>query len=391
MVMNSIKFIITIIIIVLFVPMTLRGQEYKVESMTMDQMDLTARTSPRVDLNGRKCAVLKVFVADKIVDVEGNVIGNIETKGMQKAIYVTHDTKQVNLLFENHMPLRVIFDDYGIASVTERMVYIIKLVESASNAQAANQSQHKPTPPPAHTSAPVSTSYDPVRPISWEVSNSKIETFTVNGVSFDMIRVEGGNFMMGSDKMPNETPVHQENIRTFYIGKTELIQEVWEAVMGNNPSPEYCKGKQKPVSDVSWEDCQVFITRLNHLTGKQFRLPTEAEWEYAARGGNKSRGFTYSGSNNPDEVAWYNENSSNELQEVAHKLPNELGIYDMSGNVEEWCSDGYSQNYTSPRNNSNYVSRGGSYRSYANNCRVEHRYYYHPKFCRSYVGLRLAL
>ena len=181
------------------------------------------------------------------------------------------------------------------------------------------------------------------------------------------------------------------------IGKTEVTQELWEAVMGSNPS-EF-NGSNLPVENVSWEDCQTFIRKLNALTGKNFRLPTEAEWEYAARGGNNSRGYKYSGSNTVSNVAWYKDNSSSTTHPVATKAPNELGIYDMSGNVEEWCNDGYGDytsasqtNPTGPNSGSDRVYRGGSWFYYAFACRVSGRGYTDETTLRgSDFGLRLVL
>ena len=163
----------------------------------------------------------------------------------------------------------------------------------------------------------------------------------------NMVYVAGGTFQMGdwSSGVLNEVPAHNVTLSSFYIGKYEVTQEQWQAVMGSNPS--YFKGAKRPVENVSWGDCQVFIRRLNLLTGKKFRLPTEAEWEYAARGGNKSRGYTCSGSNTIGVVAWSLSNSNDKTHEVATKAPNELGIYDMSGNVWEWCEDWYSSSYYS--------------------------------------------
>ena len=228
-------------------------------------------------------------------------------------------------------------------------------------------------------------------------------TYYANGVSFEMIAVEGGTFTMGateeqgSDAYDDESPTHQVTLSSYMIGKTEVTQELWEAVMGSNPS-HFKRGSTLPVEDVSWEDCQAFITKLNALTGKTFRLPTEAEWEFAARGGNKSRGYKYSGSNTLNNVAWYDDNSSNHTHTVATKAPNELGIYDMSGNVLEWCSD-WDSSYTSasqtnptgPDSGSWRMDRGGSWGDYARCCRVSCRGGSTPTNRYNNLGLRLAL
>lgn len=199
-----------------------------------------------------------------------------------------------------------------------------------------------------------------------------VESFSVNGVTFEMVRVDGGSYQMGSyTGESDEQPVHTETVGTFYIGKTEVTQRLWAAVMGNNPSN--FRGENLPVEMVSWYDCQEFVDRLSRLTGRVFRLPTEAEWEYAARGGNKSRGYTYSGSEDVYRVAWYTENSGGTTHPVGQKLDNELGIFDMSGNVWEWCSDNYSSNYSSPRNSSYRVNRGDGWNNSATYCRVANR------------------
>lgn len=226
-------------------------------------------------------------------------------------------------------------------------------------------------------------------------------TFTVNGVQFTMVEVGGGTFTMGatseqgSDAWDEETPAHQVTLSDYYIGQTEVTQALWEAVMGSNPSDH--RGDNLPVEQVSWDDCQVFIQELNQLTGKQFRLPTEAEWEYAARGGRKSRGYKYAGGNNIDSVAWCDGNSGNETHPVATKQANELGIYDMSGNVLEWCSD-WCGDYTSssqsdpqgPSSGLYRVIRGGCYYNFARNCRVSYRISNTLDYRSGYLGLRLS-
>ena len=226
--------------------------------------------------------------------------------------------------------------------------------------------------------------------------------FTVRGVSFEMVRVEGGTFRMGAtseqedDADSDEKPVHSVTLSSYYIGKTEVTQALWQAVMGSNPSN--FKGADLPVECVSWDDCQEFIRKLNSMTGQNFRLPTEAEWEFAARGGNKSLGYKYSGSNMLSNVAWFYDNSSSKTHPVGTKAPNELGIYDMSGNVWEWCSDywgDYSSssqyNPTGPNSGSLRVYRGGCWYYDARNCRVSYRSFSYPTSRSIFLGLRLAL
>ena len=227
--------------------------------------------------------------------------------------------------------------------------------------------------------------------------------FNVKGVQFTMKRVEGGTFTMGatseqgSDAYSDEKPTHSVILDSYYIGETEVTQALWQAVMGSNPSS--FKGSDLPVESVSWNDCQEFIRKLNQLTGQTFSLPTEAQWEFAARGGNLSKGYKYSGSNYIDNVAWYTNNSNSQTHSVAQKQPNELGLYDMSGNVWEWCSDWSGSYYfsSSQRNpigassGSYRVRRGGSWSRNAQTCRVSDRSGSNPDDRRYYLGLRLAL
>ena len=221
-------------------------------------------------------------------------------------------------------------------------------------------------------------------------------TFTANGVSFTMVGVQGGTFQMGSnDGADWEKPVPSATLSSYYIGQTEVTQALWKAVMGSNPS--YFKGYNLPVEQVSWNDCQTFIRNLNQLTGENFRLPTEAEWEYAAKGGRRSRGFTYSGNTNLDYVAWYWDNSGRKTHPVATKSPNELGIYDMSGNVWELCQDWYGDysssaqtNSTGPASGSGRVARGGCWYNNAARCRTANRNSVAPADTYNFLGLRLA-
>lgn len=229
------------------------------------------------------------------------------------------------------------------------------------------------------------------------------ETITVNGVSFDMVSVEGGTFMMGAtpeqgdEALDKEKPVHRVTVSSFAMSQTEVTQELWQAVMGSNPS-HFTGDPKRPVELVSWNDCQTFIAQLNQLTGKRFRLPTEAEWEYAARGGNRYKVTRYAGSNNIDEVAWYDANSGNTTHPVATKAPNELGLYDMTGNVWEWCQDWYAlysaddqTDPTGPETGNNRVLRGGCWNGGTNYDRISFRDNFRPSGSNSSGGLRLVL
>ena len=227
------------------------------------------------------------------------------------------------------------------------------------------------------------------------------ENFTVGGVTFAMLPVAGGTFTMGATAEmtspdSDEKPTHQVTLSNYRMGETEVTQALWKAVMGSNPS--HFKGDDLPVEKVSWNDCQTFLTKLNALTGRTFRLPTEAEWEYAARGGSKSRGTQYSGSSNLDEVAWYSGNSGRKTHAVKTKKANELGLYDMNGNVWEWCQDWYGSyrrraqtNPTGPASGSYRVGRGGCWGDDARNCRSSYRCYDAPGFSYFNLGFRLAL
>ena len=229
-------------------------------------------------------------------------------------------------------------------------------------------------------------------------------TFTVGGVTFEMIKVEAGTFTMGctseqgSDCYDDEEPFHRVTIsQDYYIGKFEVTQELYEAVMGTNPSIR--KAFDRPVENVSCNDAHEFCAELSRMTGRRFTLPTEAEWEYAARGGTKSYGYKYSGSNSISEVAWYGNSTANgQTHSVGTKSPNELGIYDMSGNVWEWCLDWYG-NYSSasqtdpmgPGSGSLRVLRGGGWRNGARYCRVANRYGDTPDYRSIYYGFRVVL
>ena len=278
-------------------------------------------------------------------------------------------------------------------------------VAGAQNVTVRKPKKQKPATtqvaPKKHKSQSKPTKGGTVKRVATKASYSN-GTLTVNGIKYSMVWVEGGTFRMGatseqgSDAYSDEKPVHSVTLSGYYIGKTEVTQALWKVVMGSNPSS--CKGDNLPVEQVSWNDCQKFIRKLNSLTGQNFRLPTEAEWEFACRGGNNSRGYKYSGSNYIDNVAWYDGNSGDKTHPVGTKAPNELGIYDMTGNVWEWCADWYGDyssgaqtNPKGPYDGSDRVCRGGGWGSLARLCRSSNRSYSYPTYRDGSLGLRLAL
>ena len=229
------------------------------------------------------------------------------------------------------------------------------------------------------------------------------------GIKFDMVFVEGGTFYMGSqnenekgknydaEAQPDEAPVHKVTLNGYYIATTEVTQDLWRHVTGQADfGSEW--GNDFPAYNISFTEANDFIKHLNSVTGLRFRLPTEAEWEYAARGGKNSQGFKYSGSNNIDEVAWYYHNSEDQLHPVAQKKPNELGIYDMSGNVREWCSD-WAEFFTAedqinpqgPETGLYRIFRGGSRFNSTRLCRVSYRLCRYDYNDDNLSGFRLVL
>lgn len=231
-------------------------------------------------------------------------------------------------------------------------------------------------------------------------------SYRVNGVTFKMVRVEKGDYWMGAQHMDtaefnydrnsliDEVPVHHVTIRDdFYIGQTEVTQKLWKAVMGYNPSRKKCS--KRPVTNVNYYEVQEFLRRIDSITGMQFRLPTEEEWEYAARGGQNTRGYIYSGSDEVERVAWTRDNAGR-LKKVKKRAANELGIYDMSGNVWEWCSTKYryydgERNATLGKEAEMYCIRGGAYELPKSMARVAWRGKRLPDLKNSFGGFRLAL
>ena len=228
--------------------------------------------------------------------------------------------------------------------------------------------------------------------------------FIIKDIFIHFIKVNGGTFnFCGTDKeQGNDASILEKearevvNVSDFYIMETPVTQELWVAVMGNNPSQ--FKGLKRPVTNVSYYDCCDFAEKISKLANIEFKIPTEKEWEFAARGGNPYQNCKYSGindetyGNNFDQYAWYNQNSNNVTHDVKKKKPNSLGIYDMSGNVWEWCSTKYfSKNMGSKTSSYDYINRGGCAKSTKKGCRVSRRYHSTPSHKSCYLGLRLAL
>ena len=270
---------------------------------------------------------------------------------------------------------------------------IMVFVSSLVMAQAAGGTISRTPPKQFHNKIRSEANSETLSPLD----RKKIIEKILNNLVF----VEGGSFIMGATVQigtidySKSKPEHQVTVSSYYIGKYEVTQEEWQVIMGRNPSK--FKGRKRPVENISWEDCQIFISKLNEITGKQFRLPTEAEWEFAARGGNKSKGYTYSGSNTPSDVAWYGANTTSI---VGKKKPNELGIFDMSGNVWEWCQDWFeAYNITpqtdpkGPSSGTSRVCRSGCWSLRFVGCTVFNRSDQVPSYTggSGAYGLRLAL
>lgn len=456
---------IALVFIALFCAQLLPAQNISVASFQMDITDLTANTAGTIvlDKNGDKCALIKVETTEQgfLFDTGSLGVMKMEQKVGEIWVYVPAGVKRLTI---SHQQLGVL-RNYALGqTVQAARTYVLKLnvkkradgpktqkviidytpanamvlidskpytgnghvetilpigshsyiiaaegYESAEGSFKLTESaprtvtEHLVMTAPTASENLVSQDLQAVEsPIADTSSSSTVKTVTVNGISFNMIRVEGGTFLMGAtseQEKPDkdEKPVHEVTLSSYYIGETEVMQELWQAVMGSNPS-KY-KDPQLPVERVSWDDCQEFIYKLNQQTGLKFSLPTEAQWEYAARGGTKSKGYQYSGSNNIDDVAWYwYSKSKRKTHDVKTKQLNELDIYNMSGNVWEWCQDWYGSysagsqtNPTGAYSGSFRVSRGGSWGGSANSCRVADRDYFTPDFRHDSLGLRLAL
>ena len=386
------KKLCTILLYVFALLNTAVAQKLSVESFVLAPTDITAQTEGRKDLNGDACALVKIFVVGDVADVEGNVVKSLVKKNSQTWAFMTQGSKQMQVIAQNALPLMVTFADYGIGKLEGNRTYILTLNQvGGASASTPSTSNGESTKSSLNS---ISTSQVQTPSASVSLPSGRVITIPVkNGVSIEMVRVKSGSFDMGD---VFNKPIHRVTLTNdYYLGKYEVTQALWKTVMGNNPS--FFKEDNNPVEQVSWDDCQIFIEKLNALTGFHFRLPTEAEWEYAESGGRKSRGYRYSGSNTLGDVAWHNGNSGSKTHTVGTKQPNELGIYDMTGNVAEWCQDVYGPYASGPQNNpmgakagKNRVVRDGDY-SHDFKILREPRLDLSPEARSRMLGFRLAL
>ena len=387
--MNRIILLATFLTFVLFC----NAQKLTVESFTEKTNDLSASTNPRNDQNGTPCALVKVRIAARGVKFEGNVVGAVDYKTSEYWVYMPKDSKRLTLKLEEYLPLDVTFSDFGINKLESKMTYMLTVIKEPIGNVSQAQTEIKTEEP---------------------IDETQSLEFSVSGVTFKMVHVAGGTFTMGAslsdaEARDDESPRHIVIVNDFYLGSCEVTQALWRAVMGSEVSnnggwqSDLGRGNNYPVYKVTWNECIAFINRLNtllakQLNGKKFCLPTEAEWEYAARGGQKSKGYKYSGSNNLGSIAWYADNSNKKAHQVGQKAPNELGLYDMLGNVWEWCQDwkgsygkATQKNPQGPSSGTERVFRGGSCNYQSRFCRVSRRSGFGPDSIPGFIGLRLAL
>lgn len=360
--------------------------------------DLTAQLQPRKDTNDKNCALVKVQFVGEVLDVEGNVVSPLGKHNNEVWVYMPQNSRQIKVITKNFLPIMVTFADFGVEKLEGNRTYVLVLNQNGNTV--------RPTEPIAQSTV----QQKPTTRLSSGTSGSTLTIPVKDGISIEMVKVEAGTFVMGAtregmryEKMDKkELPAHKVSLtKEYFIGKFEVTQLLWNTIMENNPSKN--KGEKLPVEQVSWNDCQIFIAKLNRITGRKFRLPTEAEWEYAARGGNKSKGYLYSGSDIAEDVAWYNAVSGRRIgsghsHKVGAKHANELGLFDMSANVYEWCQDFWVEynnqeqiDPVGPQKGINHVYRGGSWYTDVYKCYPSWRDYGNPDLRRDDLGFRLAL
>ena len=386
------KRILSLLTLLLITMLTVNAQKLTVESFGVALDDLSASVYPRIDRNGNPCGLIRVQLPLEGAYFEGNVMGDTQFIRGEYWVYMSRTSYTLTILHPQYHKLKLNLRELmpaaeeGFRGIEPKVTYelVIDVPQLYSSVE--------------------------------NVNNIKPFTVTGNGktVTFNMVLVKAGTFQMGSTTGDeNEQPVHSVTLtKDYYMGETEVTQELWYAVMGKKPTRGkheqwesiYGLGDNYPAYYISYKDCQQFLEKLNLMTGLQFRFPTEAEWEFAARGGNRSKGYTYAGSDTIDNVAWYKSNSwyksisRLDTHAVKTKAPNELGIYDMSGSVWEWCYDRYGSypsvaqtDPTGPDSGSYRVSRGGGWWFEEWFCRSAIRRRNEPSLRYDNLGFRLAL
>ena len=434
-------------VIILSISIGCLAQTMSITEFYLDENDLTANTAGTIvfDQNGNKCALIKIETTEFGFSFDVGSLGVVKTEQHTGEIwvYIPEGVKRISI---SHPRLEKIRDfDLGL-SVKRARTYIMKLhiLNPTSHIGGLGTVDVKVQPDGAEVfidnisvgKAPLSfnrlipgkhkitikkegyydfesdvnIAEDKVAIIDETLAKSCEITrlpdkilISTKGITFCLIKIEGGTFQMGGTKeqkgaaRTDEFPVHLVTLSDYYIGETEVTNELWTTIMGESPAIYFAKPDQ-PVNNVSWYDCQRFISRLSSLTGIRFCLPTEAQWEFAARGGKNSMHYKYSGSNNLKKVGWFKGNSKNTIKEVKTLDPNELGLYDMSGNVYEWCSDWYGL-YTSDEKidpkgtdiGTRKVNRGSSGGEKKSLHRVSCRFSDDPNSKFQSLGLRLAI